>query len=764
MTKTATSATGAPADSSARTASSPPERVSRRLFSQLMGLPAVMASAATAGAVAGCGGSNDAIVQSAPAPTPAPAPAPTPAIDADTRAATRAEFVASISKFFDWIHSSEYNDPYKLTQPVFTDVQLGSTLYAREIETSLEEGIIDNLSGGFRPTAQITREEAAEIFVKAFRIPAVAANALAAFTDAPAITASRRASVNALVAAGYMGGTTPTAFSPTATVSIGEARDILKKVTGKTVAPPQVLCKSGTTAPRRYVRILCPTPGARIFYTYTFDGTEPADPAGASGIEYDFLQNGVLQFVNPLTSTTDYRLYRLKAVARKDGMVTSAVQSFIWNIVRPAVGAFQAKLVHAGTADSPTVWKINNPAEYYQAFIFYIEGSTRGLVFDAGEYGYQKTNLKTFIDSIATRPYDVIVGHNHPDHAEQIYNFTSAGVTLYASAIEKAAFIASSRTDFKAAGAAAVALPDGRVLDLGNVQVTAWMQPGHTNGLMTAIVNQTGWVFGSDMWACNRAYTADTTQYNNTKVDLFLSLTRQLLGNYRRSSISGQITEVTNAHQDVPVGMTGIDNFVRCFQQLIDQGDAVTLPSIRGGRVGNPTSPTTRNSRMSMVGDMWRDKNWMAIGNSLGTGLDSPVDYFSKPTTAYPCNVSVDYNTADGFRKYSVLSNIEFIGATLVGVDVYWAAPSSGTPNVIADKFDPWTYEYTVRVPSGVTGIVVIPTAMSNLAASIRLNGKTVEQGSANPVTAAVGTVINIDIVAADGITTSHYRFTVAQA
>ena len=219
-----------------------------------------------------------------------------------------------------------------------------------------------------------------------------------------------------------------------------------------------------------------------------------------------------------------------------------------------------------------------------------------------------------------------------------------------------------------------MAIGDGHVFDLGNVQLTAYMQPGHTHGLMTVIVNQTGWVYCSDMFCVNRAYTADTTQYNLVKVDLFLSLLQQLLANYRRSSTSGQITEVTNAHQEVPVGMEGVHNFVKCFQQLIDRGDAATAPSIRGGRVGNPTSPTTRNSRMSMVGDMWRDKNWMAVGNPLGTGLDSPVDYFTAPTTAYPCGATIDYNTADGYRKYSVLSNIEIGGGTLVGVDVYWAA------------------------------------------------------------------------------------------
>ena len=722
----------------------PRGKMSRRFFGQMLGLPAVMASAATATVVTACGGGD-----SAAAP------------NQDTAPMTKAVFVASVSKYFDWVHSSEYNDPYKLQQPTFVDVMLGVTANAKEIETALEESIISNVLGYFYPDQQVTREEAAEIYANAFKIPASSTDALSSFTDAGSITASRRSSVNALVAAGYMKGRSAALFAPTSALTAGEAKTIFDSITSQRVAPPQVMCKSGTTAPRRYVKISTPTPGAKIYYTYTFDGTEPTDPA-TTGIEYDFVNNGVLQFVNPLTSTTDFRLYRLKAIAKKDGLTASTVQTFTWNIVRPNTGAFQAKLVHAATGASPTVWKINNPAEYFQAFVFYIEGTTRGLVFDAGEYGYLKANLKTYIDTIATKPYDIILGHNHPDHAEQIYNFTSAGVTLYASAIEKAALTAASRTDFQSAGAAAVAISDGFQFDLGNVQVTTFMQPGHTNGLMTAIVNQTGWVFASDMFACNRAYTADTTQYNGVKVDLFLSLTQQLIANYKKKSLTGQITELTNAHQEVSVRMEGVNNFVKCFQQLIDRGDAASAPSIRGGRVGNPTSPTTKNSRMTMVGDMWRDKNWMAIGNSLGTGLDSAVDYFTAPTSSFPCGATINYNAADGYKKYSVLSNIEIAGGTLVGVDVYWAAPANGTPNKVSNKFDPWTYSYTVNVTSGTSSIMIKPTAMSNNISSMKVNGTAVAQGSGATVAVSIGTIITIDVVSPDGSSTSSYALTIA--
>lgn len=160
---------------------------------------------------------------------------------------------------------------------------------------------------------------------------------------------------------------------------------------------------------------------------------------------------------------------------------------------------------------------------------------------------------------------------------------------------------------------------------------------------------------------------------------------------------------------------------------------------------------------------MWRDKNWMAVGNSLGAGLDKPVDYFTAPTTAYPCGATIDYNTADGYKKYSVLSNVEIGGGTLVGVDVYWAAPSNGVPNKLSNKFDPWTYAYTINVPTATNSITFKPTAMSNKITSMKINGTSIKQGDSLTVSVAAGTKITVDIVAADGATSSSYTFTVVK-
>jgi hypothetical protein len=199
------------------------------------------------------------------------------------------------------------------------------------------------------------------------------------------------------------------------------------------------------------------------------------------------------------------------------------------------------------------------------------------------------------------------------------------------------------------------------------------------------------------------------------------------------------------------VGIECVNNFVQCFQQLIDEGNAVAKPSIRGGTKGG--------DRMSIVGDMWRDKNWMAIG-PIGK-YAAPVDYLTQPTTAFPCGAAVNYNAADGYRKYSQLANVEIEGGTLVGVDVYWAAPANGVPNRLPGKFDPWTYAYTVNVPRATGRIAVRPFAMSGKAVALRVDGVAVSQGASAAVAVAAGSRFTIEVVSPDGTATSVYAFSV---
>ncbi len=633
---------------------------------------------------------------------------------------TRAEFVAMVSDHFQWVHWSEYNDYAKPVPRQFSDVRTGDA-YGKQIECALEESVVaPDADNRFHPDQPVTRQDAVSIVAKAF---AITADAAAQYVKSAGV---------ALTGA--------------------EARTAFARIAAARVAPVQVMPKSGTTSYRRYVNMTTPTPGATIYYTYTDDHTEPPDPTTASKV-YDPAK-GFLLFDNPMKSTTDAKHYTLKAMAARNGLVVSGIRTFVYYIVRPQAAPFEARLVHAPTATSPAVWDIVNPSDYNRPHVYYIEGSARGIVMDAGQYPAAKANLKLFIDTLATKPYDAVLGHNNPDHVEQVNAFVEAGVRLYMTAQDRGSVLASKRADLAAAAHASLPLGDGDVFDLGNVRLTAYQTPGHSHGLVILQDKQNGWIFGSDMFGCNRPATADITNYSGVKMDLFLSMVQQLYMNLRRNG--GRIVEVYNAHNEVPVGYAGIGNFEAAVQQLIDSGDAASAPSLRGNSPGGQAMPAVQ--RMSMVGDMWRNKDWIAIW--VGGTYGGPVDYLSKPTAAYACKTTIDYNAAGGIRKYSVLSNIEISGGDLVGVDLTWAPPSNGVPNTLPNKFDPWTYAYDVKVPAGGKTITVAPTPMSGKVTSMKVNGAVLEPGAGKTVGVADGGRITIDVVAPDGVTASRYVLT----
>ena len=52
--------------------------------------------------------------------------------------------------------------------------------------------------------------------------------------------------------------------------------------------------------------------------------------------------------------------------------------------------------------------------------IYYLEGTERGLLIDTGIGG---GDLKSFVDEIATKPYDVVLTHGHLDHVGAVCQF-----------------------------------------------------------------------------------------------------------------------------------------------------------------------------------------------------------------------------------------------------------------------------------------------------------------------------------------------------
>lgn len=254
-------------------------------------------------------------------------------------------------------------------------------------------------------------------------------------------------------------------------------------------------------------------------------------------------------------------------------------------------------------------------------------------------------------------------------------------------------------------------------------------------------------VFGSDIYSCTRAGSADNVGVSGLKADRLLSFAQQAYSNYTKGGVV--VTMLFTGHDEQMLSNNNLLIFEEALQQVIDNGENGCSPSLRGG-----------GRRVTTVGDMWKDgTDWISL--SIGGSLGDDYEYLTSNSTA-------NYN-AGGHTKYSELSNIEIEGGELAGTTVAWSDPRTfewageemTVPNALPDKFDPWTYEYMIKVPAKSKKITIIPTTMSTRVTEMRLDEDLVEYRSRNEVEVTNVQVIEITVVAPDGTTTNTYSFTI---
>ena len=187
---------------------------------------------------------------------------------------TKAEFVAMISDFFAWPHPNDYNDIWKAPLKQFKDVKTTDP-YGKQIEVAYEESIIGpDAEGNFNPNSGISRQDAAVVLAKAFKI--APSDTETTFDDRDSISVEALGYVNALFELGFMDGRTSNLFMPNELIEKEEAENIFNTIINSMVAPVQALPKQTVDpytleerniAPRRYIKLYTPTEGAKIYYT-----------------------------------------------------------------------------------------------------------------------------------------------------------------------------------------------------------------------------------------------------------------------------------------------------------------------------------------------------------------------------------------------------------------------------------------------------------------------------------------------------------------
>jgi glyoxylase-like metal-dependent hydrolase (beta-lactamase superfamily II) len=655
---------------------------------------------------------------------------------------TKAEFIAKISTYFDWPHPSDYNDIWKAPLKQFNDVKTTDP-YGKLIEAAYEEGIIHpDAEGNFHPESEISREDAAVILVEAFKIEE--SEKAAPYADYNEISQDARGSVNALADLGYMSGRTAKLFKPQEPIKRSEVNQIFNKITSTMVTPVQALPKQNAVAPRRYIKLYTPTPGATIYYTT--DGSTPTTSSQVYSVESKGHINEMLSNNQLPERTVVY-----KAIAVKDGMITSPVQTFTWKLYRPAIADFQHTLIKEKTSTSPAIYQLYNDSESVRPMAWYVEGQYKGILFDALQTRYDVKNLKEYIDTnISKKPYSVVVGHSHGDHMAQAPNFIEDH-DVYVNERGWAAIgvqVLNNTED----QAKVKNIDEGDVIDIGGSTLHVYALPGHDHSDIILQDKKNGLVFASDIYGCTRAGSADNVNVSGVRTDLFLSLVQQTYSNLKKDG--GKINQIFTGHDELPLQPSHLGLYEAAVQQVIDKGEAGTSPTLRG----NNDAP---NSRTTIIGDMWKDgTNWIAI----------KLPGIKGDNTEFLTSAPINYNGEGGYLKYSVLSNIEIDGGELVGKIVQfapdskpfeWAGKTISVKNALTNKFDPWSYDYMIRVPKANKAITIIPTTMSTKVKSIRINGKKVDYRSSNKIDVIDGSVITIDIVAPDKVTTSTYTFTV---
>ena len=458
---------------------------------------------------------------------------------------------------------------------------------------------------------------------------------------------------------------------------------------GPSLAPPRAFPLPGRYPTTESIYLYSDEPGVRIHYT--FDGSTPTAASPVFNPDQLLFIAGLYDDNRGLTAG-----YTIRAIEVKDGAANSAVATFLYTIDRKDRTAYTSEEIVPGV-------RMIRDSENDKMFL--IRGTEKAVLIDTG---MGQGALKDYVSQYAAGlPVEVILTHNHGDHVGQAGQFIEGSVEYIGEADRPAVAQRLGRANVQqdAVDRNLKTVRDGDRIDIGGRHLLIVSVPGHTNGCIVVLDEQTGVLFAGDSFGSNNPTVPDALwMQNGPPLDHYLSSVR-----VARATLRGRVKTVLTGHNDVPlVGERYLDNLEAAAQSLIDGGERVLVPSYRPPGL-----------LQVVVGDRLKDPDWAGINVNR-----------ARPISAAP-------------DKIATLSNIEIGGAAL-GV-----------------RFAPDTHEYSVAGLQAAE-IRVTPVTTSTRYKSLTVNGAAAVSGATVPVKVTrPRTEVAITVTSPDGSAATQYTLTV---
>jgi glyoxylase-like metal-dependent hydrolase (beta-lactamase superfamily II) len=461
---------------------------------------------------------------------------------------------------------------------------------------------------------------------------------------------------------------------------------------GPKLPPPTAFPSPGSFPTTESITLRDADPNATIYFTW--DGSAPTHKSAVYDPRQLLFIGGVYEGDHGLKTG-----YTLRAMAVDEGHTNSNIADFQYVVNRRDKDQYVSEEILPG---------VRMARDSDNDKMFLIRGTTKCVLIDSGQGRGQLTKyLSQFTGGL---PIEVIFTHNHGDHIGQADQFIRDSIEHIGEPDRPQAvkLLESRGIPDDVIAKHLLAIHDGDRVSLGDRSLVIYAVPGHTKGSIVIFDEKNGWLFSGDSYGSNSPTIPDALwlQWTQVPLDGYLSVVKTSRAHFR-----GKVKYMMTGHNDHPlVGETYLDNLEAALQSLMDQGDAVLVPSYRPAGAFQVT-----------IGDRMTDPNWVAINVNRDHYLPAPID------------------------EIAGLTRLSIEGATL------------------APEFSPDVKTYTAALAgNSASSVPVVAEPTSTRSKSLTVNGAPVQSGVAHRV-ALTGseTAIRIQVESPDGSRSADYLVTI---